>query len=97
MVTYSPRPGPDPTKFYSTAANIQQGETGALKGVFAKKQTAYYEALNVGPFGVAGLPPNAAADEYLHDVLSYVLNTTEPVAWPGMSTSGHAGSVRVSQ
>ncbi|MBV8816726.1 MAG: Ig-like domain repeat protein [Acidobacteriaceae bacterium] len=88
MVTYAPRPGPDPTKFYSTAGNTQQGETGALRGIFSKKQTAYYEAVNVGPFLVASLPENAGADFYLQGALTYALNSTEPVAWPGMATAG---------
>jgi hypothetical protein len=76
-----------PLKLYSSSANIQQDETGALRGIFAKKHSAYYEADNVSPFTESTLPVYATGDDILGFSLSSVLGTTEPVAWPEMDTT----------
>jgi hypothetical protein len=75
-----------PLKLYSSSANIQQNETGALRGVFTKRHSSYYEADNVSSFTQATLPVYATGDDNLAFALSSVLGTTEPVSWPQMDT-----------
>ena len=87
MIGYRPFSLTGLNKLYSTVSpNTQQQETGALEGVFVKKKNAYYETVNVAPFNPAFLPPNATGDQYLRDAVSYAVGSTEPVAWPYMST-----------
>ena len=74
-------------RLYSSAGNQQQGETGALRGVFAKKYSAYYQAIYVNPFNVSDMPDYATADDYLAHATSFALGTTEAVAWPHMSST----------
>jgi len=81
MVGYSPELQPSLSKMYSSAGNTQQGETGALRGIFAKKHTAFYEGINVAPFDASYLqkPTN---DDFLLQSASYAIGSSEPVAWP---------------
>jgi Bacterial Ig-like domain (group 3)/Concanavalin A-like lectin/glucanases superfamily len=88
MVAYRPFSPADLNRSYSTAANTQQGETGALMGVFAKKKNAQYEAINVSPFNLASFPENPTADDFLSPATSYAIASTSPVAWPYSSTAG---------
>src|ERR1700678_764374 len=87
MVAYRPFSPADVDRSNSTADSTQQGETGALQGVFAKKKNAQYEAINVAPFNVASLPENPTADDFLKPAASYAIASTSPVAWPYSSTS----------
>lgn len=86
MVTYAQPDGTNTNRLYSTAANIQQGESGALRGVFSKQKSAYYEAQGVAPFSLSSMPVYATPDDYLAHALSASVGSTEPVAWPQMDT-----------
>jgi hypothetical protein len=77
-----------PLKVYSSSANIQQGENGALRGVFAKGNYAYYEAQSLTSFSTSELPDYYTGDDVLSFALASTIGTTEPVAWPVMDTTG---------
>ena len=76
----------DLRKRYSTSANVQKNETGALRGVLAKQQNAYYEPVDVAPFTLAELPDYPTANNFLASSYGAVINSTEPVPWPQMDT-----------
>lgn len=78
----------NPVRLWSSSANTQQGETGALRGVFVKGIDSYYAPTDVGPFKVSDLPVYATGDDYLSHAASYAVGSTEPVAWPYMGTAG---------
>lgn len=86
LVAYSPTASN--SKLYSSSANAQQNESGALLGVFAQQRTAYYEAISVAPFNVITLPYDHTADDFLRAGLSHAIATTSPVAWPFSDTLG---------
>lgn len=73
-------------KLYSSAGNVQEEETGAFRGVFSRNNTGYYEAIDAGPFDVSDLPVYATGNDFLAHSASFALGSTEPVAWPFMST-----------
>ncbi len=93
LVAYSQQSSATVTdKLFSSAANTQQHETGALRGVFAKQHSPYYEAINVSPFDVADLPVYPTGDDFLAHATSFAIGSTEPVAWPHMSTTGEVAA-----
>jgi len=78
----------NPQKLWSSSADTQQGETGALRGVFVQGNNSFYAPTDVDPFNVSELPAYATGDDYLSHADSYALGSTEPVAWPFMDTPG---------
>jgi Bacterial Ig-like domain (group 3)/Concanavalin A-like lectin/glucanases superfamily len=80
-------PGPI-ARLWSSSANTQQGETGALRGVFVKGAGSYYQPSDLNPFDPSTLPVYATGDDYLTPATTYALGSTEPVAWPFMDTPG---------
>jgi hypothetical protein len=78
----------NPVKLWSSSANTQLGETGALRGVFVKGIDSYYAPTDVSAFDASNLPVYATGDDYLSHAASYALGSTEPVSWPFMDTAG---------